>query len=274
MTSACSASTTGAPSTGSDRHCFYMYRAQDASNYPIQNMNLADLAGVLWYLHNEVVVTCPRKFDIDRIRRFKVTMKNSQALYDRTQTQFGPFVAFDSGRCNTPDADKIWQNDGYVVGCQVQRLELGNYRSSDPTATKCERGPDDCYGPVWYSLPGPCPSEYFNGKTRECLTYQPGGSCASDFVGADGHSECTYLIEDAGEVDLNWLTGITGSYTSFCESGAKEYVEATDKGVLVNFWDGKLDQQRCQNRMMAVHNAFAKLYPSFPAHIDPPLCDY
>merc|ERR1719333_962162 len=64
----------------SPRHCremaspvytFYMYRVTGAKDWPIENVNAASLGGVLWYLHNEVIVERPRKFGITRIRRFK-----------------------------------------------------------------------------------------------------------------------------------------------------------------------------------------------------------
>lgn len=250
-----------------------MYRAQDETDYPVENLNLADLAGVLWYLHNEVVVTCPRKFDISRIRRFRVTMQNTQALRDRIHSVFAPFMAFDSGRCTVPDADNVWQTDGFVVGCQIQRLEMGNYRSPVKTAKRCDRVEDDCYGPVWYSLPGRCPSQYYDGKTPQCTQNQPGGACANkNFTRADG-GECTYFVEDAGEIELDQLTGIVGRYTDFCASGAREYVEGLDQGVSMTFWDNKTNEEACVNRMMAVQSAFHARYPNMPAHIDSPLCD-
>eukprot|EP00435_Cladocopium_sp_Y103_P025693 s445_g6.t1 len=56
-----------------------------------ENMNLANLGGVMFYLHNEVVDKDGEmtdesghkttKFQVDRILRFKVTMRNSDALW-------------------------------------------------------------------------------------------------------------------------------------------------------------------------------------------------
>merc|ERR1712008_606850 len=70
----------------------YMYRAQSDADYPLENVNAADLLGVLWYLHNEIVPYCPRKYDITRILRLKVTLRNPMM----------PYVAFDFGQCTMP----------------------------------------------------------------------------------------------------------------------------------------------------------------------------
>lgn len=36
-------------------HEFYVYRAMGDSSYPLENVNAANAAGVMWYLHNEAV---------------------------------------------------------------------------------------------------------------------------------------------------------------------------------------------------------------------------
>merc|ERR1719210_1076031 len=81
---------------------FYMYRAQSDRDYPFENVNAADLPGVMWYLHNEVVGATPRKYNVTRILRYKVTTMPTRELYRRTHTQFAAFVAFDDGKCTTP----------------------------------------------------------------------------------------------------------------------------------------------------------------------------
>eukprot|EP00972_Heterocapsa_arctica_P026218 3860168-Heterocapsa_arctica.AAC.1 len=45
---------------------FYAYRAQSDVVYEPTNVNMANLAGVMWYMQHEVVILKPRKFSITR----------------------------------------------------------------------------------------------------------------------------------------------------------------------------------------------------------------
>merc|ERR1712194_522461 len=51
----------------------YVYRSQSDNEYSFSNVNAGDIAGVLLYLHHEVVMYCPRRNHITRILRKKVT---------------------------------------------------------------------------------------------------------------------------------------------------------------------------------------------------------
>lgn len=282
-----------------------MYRAQSEANYPLENLNVADLPGVMWYLHNEVIVATPRKYSIDRIRRFEITVRNTWEFWNVHKRQFGAFVAYDAGRCTTPVCGQIYHQYGFIVGCQVVDITLGGYRGATQTTWACEKGADECYAPLWYSLPGECPlmgmhNEEINpnsatlkvnsGKTDECKRREPGGRCDQ----ANGAPDCTYSVRDAGEIMLDELVGI-GDYhdfwnTSFvrCEDKKKqhqvpqdtkcvhqkEYVVESDKGVGTDFWNGKYDKDACDLRMEAVTRLFKKKFPDFPADLESPACDF
>lgn len=52
---------------------FYAYRAQSDHSYELENIDAANLAGLMYYLHHEVVsASCPRHYNITRILRLKV----------------------------------------------------------------------------------------------------------------------------------------------------------------------------------------------------------
>jgi len=232
---------------------FYMYRAQDDQTYEVQNNNLGNLAGVMWYLHHEVVPHCPRHHHITRILRYRVTMKPTMQVFSAASYHpvFAPFVAMDGCRCTTPNCPNLWRRYGYAPGCQEQH----------PGA--------DYYYPLglWYSLPGPCPSMDCWHKTSECKARERGGKCASP----DGTSECTWHLEPAGEIRLDELAGITDP-TTFCKLGNKEYDPHLDRGIGAFFWDGYRNATLCAQRVQAAERLFFSKYPSMPMSYPTPKC--
>eukprot|EP00927_Polykrikos_kofoidii_P081758 TRINITY_DN7956_c0_g2_i2.p1 TRINITY_DN7956_c0_g2~~TRINITY_DN7956_c0_g2_i2.p1 ORF type:complete len:369 (-),score=14.96 TRINITY_DN7956_c0_g2_i2:395-1501(-) len=193
---------------------FYMYRAQNDNNYPPLNVNTATLGGILWYLHNEIVNTCEsggtrgivgekvefgyRRFKIRRILRYKVTTKATEPLYRRGMN-FGTRVAFDSGK-NTgswevsKDTRRAYEKYGFHVGCNV--LGQGPYPLCDGHSDRGEGFCPISYPkPIWYSLPGQCPSEDLSSKTDMCKNQEPGGFCRGT---PTGQGNCTYTYEPAG----------------------------------------------------------------------------
>ena len=58
-------------------------------------------------------------------------------------------------------------------------------------------------GAVWYSLPGPCPSENYTRWTDWCKEREPGGYCNQTPTGA---GNCTWTYEDAGEITIDSWT--------------------------------------------------------------------
>jgi len=91
-------------------YTFYGYRAAETDDTPTTNVNVGNLAGVLWYLHNEVVVRQPRKFDITRIVRILLRITPPDKLRS-TGMNFGVRFAYDAGNCT--GAGKVeWQGEG------------------------------------------------------------------------------------------------------------------------------------------------------------------
>jgi len=235
---------------------FSVYRAQDDSNYPDMNINAASLPGVLWYLHHEVVITCPRKFGVTRIRRLKVTMKNNCDLWKAKKQRFGTYYAFDSGGCGGLQCGNTYDKYGPVVGCQHIPFNTGVF------AAYCL--PPLCRYAHWYSFPGDCPGSPIGQKTAECNHQHPTGFCKH----VTGSRDCTYKIEDAGEVKLSELYDFKG-----CWSGQMEYNNQTDFGVGIGFWDGIYNRKKCMDRLMAVARKFEEKYPNSTGLYEEPWCD-
>lgn len=226
---------------------FYMYRAQNDQTYPPDNTDLASAAGVMWYLHNEVVRICPRKFGITRILRYNVTVFNPPAVFGVKAGQFGHFVQFDSGKCTVDGCNALWQQPtGYMVGCQPQ-AETFHYHNS-----------------FWYSIPGSCPSKDFSSKTPDCEAAEPGGKCDSP----TGAPTCTWSAVLDGEVQLDELSGIT-NYAAFCAEGNVEYDLAMDAGRGNDFWDERNSDVKNKARVLKLMQLFAKHYPTDDATMMP-----
>lgn len=259
----------------------------------------------MWYLHNEVVSNTPRKYHIDRIKRFKVTVKNTWEFWNIHHRQFGAFMAYDAARCSTPICPKVYAQYGFIVGCQVCDVKVANYLAKSQTNWNCEKGSDTCRAPLWYSLPGPCPAKGMSNeeidpnkvgldvnkaKTPDCIKRMPGGHCNA----ATGAPDCTYSYEEAGEIMLDDLVGIKDynefwntSFTKCANQVAqgllpkhtkclhkKEYDPATDKGVGMSFWDGIHTEEKCTARMDAVRELFKAKFPAFPLSLDEPACEF
>lgn len=247
--------------TGPEKMTFYMYRAQNSDSYKQENVNMASLTGELWYLHNEVVFTCPRKFALTRLVRYVITMKNPMNLWKAPlHFQFGQFVQFDAGQCtwNNTWCQDMWSNLGYAVGCQP-------LDTTSPLLPYYEGPP----APVWYSLPGRCPSKAFQDKTPECLNSEPGGQCEDP----DGSFDCTWNVKAAGELTLDELSGIE-NYTQFCLDGKSEYDKFLDKGNGTTFWDNRRSPIASAQRIQKITHLFKQKYPAYPESLPDPPCDY
>jgi len=281
-----------------------MYRVTNGKEYPPLNVNTGNIAGVLWYLHHEVVVQYPRKFGISKVVRYKVKTKATKPLWDKGM-HFGVRMAFDKGEatgpfvcgrdwgnrtdtssgmpkpkfCNGPWQESYnvtsingktysspfeWSQYGYFVGCN----NLGNF----PFPTYPVAYP----GARWYSLPGACPGMPFYSKTEACEASQPGGFCG---VGKTptGQGDCTWSYELAGEVSINELVGISKwDWLHFRESGKKEYDPYTDEGTAFSWWNGIHNATANQQRIDEAQKLFSLKYPNQTADEDMPSppCDF
>lgn len=226
----------------------------------------------MWYLHNEIAVSVApyRKYHISKIKRYKITYKTTWEFWNVHKRFMGAFVAFDSGRCTaTSVCSKIWRNYGYIIGCQTQNTDVAAYVSDTVTRTDGQCTAPFCNAPVWYSLPGECPDTVYRRKDAVCKAQQPGGRCDK----ATGAMNCTYHVEEAGDILLSDLIPETKDYKAFFDAGNKEYDVANDRGVGTDFWDGKKDLQKCANRIQAVKDLFKAKFPSMPDLPEPP-CDF
>jgi hypothetical protein len=206
-------------------------------------------------------------------------------LGQENNRQFGHFVQFDKGKCTAPGpafpngtisercAD-WWDTYGYMVGCQTQSAEEPQkYKSAFSS-------------PIWYSLPGRCPSLEFAplAAKKACAAEgEVGGECPrpedwpevggrigkgsatiTNPDGPMGTRQCTWKLQEAGAVNLDKLVGID-NYQTFCQGGKAEYDPLTDDGIGNHFWKGKTDQKLNEERVMKLMSAFKELnLPDFP----------
>jgi len=257
---------------------FYVFQVVDPKAESIENSNAADLAGILWRLHNATVPNGRPAADATRIARFMVTMKTTWNFYNVHGRQFGPFAEFRDGQCTQPHCDRTYRHFGYIVGCRRQDSGGSGYASSDKTylgvsligvAADCK--PPACQSTVSYSFPGPCPASRTSEKNHSCARQMPGGRCSH----ATGSSDCTYNVTWAGEVSLNELAGIQ-DYGRFLRAGGKEYDPVSDVGTLNGFWNGRRNPALCSQRVRRAKELFDSKFPNLPpvdGLADPP-CDF
>jgi hypothetical protein len=114
----------------------YLYRAQSNKSYPIENCNLANLAGIVQYLQTEIVAgTCMhdewskgvmRKFQIDRVLRVRVVSMISprERAWGHREHQYVRWQAFDYGVAKSSTRVRS-------VGCK--KVALGYPVGGSPT---------------------------------------------------------------------------------------------------------------------------------------------
>lgn len=277
------------PSTA-PTYTFYVYRSYNyGKDYPLGNVNVASLGGALWYLHNEIIPTCrgdgttarkwgDRKFSAARMKRYKVTYKPTEPI-KHIGMNFGPLKSFDFGEATGPHRGNLrfgkgtgplsgqeWEQYGYVWGCGV----LGQWPHQDWHSAKSYPNP------VWYSLPGPCPTKDIGKWDAKCMIEQPGGWCEGT---PTGQGNCTYTYEEAGEIDIDTLVGIKPKWRSradFCSRCGREGGPYGSGGCGLRWWDNIWDPGKGKWRYDQTDKLFKKLYPHLPAEkeLSDPKCDF
>lgn len=252
-------------------HTFYMYRVQSSQDYDPENQNMGSLAGMLWYLHHEIVwhpklqrsgsfFSSPKT----RIERFKVSTKATQPLHDLGMN-FGPVNAFDLTRCTGPYECSNFKSYGYTVGCEDWKGGAASFPHGQWT------GLNKYPGAVWYSLPGPCSTMGIGKKTAQCIVDEPGGACRNTDT-PTGTGDCTYTYQKVGEISLNELEGLEDP-DAFKAMGGSEYDVNADKGQGMDFWDGMKDEAKNQERINKAMQMFRDKFPDQPDLADPG-CDF
>merc|ERR1712045_742207 len=117
-----------------------------------------------------------------------------------------------------------YRKAGFVVGCQTNPTDRAHYMSTAKTVTGHCATPEECNPSMWFSLPGPCPSADFAEKTSGCRQQNPGGRCDA----ASGARDCTYSIEDAGDVRFEEFTGMLPLLASYAGKGPAGCVPGAD----------------------------------------------
>mmetsp|Transcript_14857 Transcript_14857/g.41057 ORF Transcript_14857/g.41057 Transcript_14857/m.41057 type:complete len:280 (-) Transcript_14857:16-855(-) len=231
---------------------FYMYRVQSEENWPLTNKNTGNIAGMLWYLHNEVVWHSGGRHGtyfthpVTRLVKFKIQMRATQPLYDLGMN-FGVVNTMDSNKCTGPFMCDNLQRYGGTVGCET--WERGN-----PNNFPHHQWDDlNSYpGATWYSLPeaGHCP----------------------EGVTPTGEGSCVYSYEYKGEITIDQLEGIK-NFTSFTQEGGREYNPKLDDGVHLSFWKYIKDERFCQWRIDQAKRLFKEKYPWMEELVEP-ACDF
>jgi len=286
----------GKPSTA-PLYTFYMYRAVSDETYDPINVNMANLPGVLWYLHHEVVVQYPRKFEITSIERFQVQMRATEPLVKKGM-HFGPRMAMDRGQATGPFVcGRQERGDGgmepsfcdgpFDAASKGKEIIAANGKSYNTSYEYGRYGFHvgcnnlgeypfpmyEVYYPksVWYTLPGACPSKTFDTTDPACVAQEPGGLCEGEPTGT---GDCTWNYKYMGKVSIDDLVDVPVS--QLAKSGGREYDPFTDKGIKTNFWDGINTTEANAKRIKALRKLFAEKFPdqALDEEMPSPPCDF
>lgn len=240
---------------------FYTYRATGPKDFAITaSINTANLPGVMWYLHHEILDQWPRRFHYTRILRYKLQYRATPEIVANGM-HFGIRYAIDWGKCTTShkDCSGTWEHYGFIAGCN----NLG-----DPKSQAFPKYPIAYNDAVWYSLPGRCPSQPYSNANPECVKRQPGGLCKGPPTGA---WDCTWSYEEAGEVQLSELYS-----NATCNATCVEYIAVNATGCCTGFWDDINSVEANTKRVKIVADLFQEKFPKMThaSELKEPKCDF
>merc|ERR1712232_745889 len=130
---------------------------------------------------------------------------------------------------------------------------------------------------IWYSLPGSCPTMDRFKATPKCNYELPGGACASL---PTGQGNCTFHIEEAGELDIDTLVGIRPRWKNraeFCKQCKTEVGPNQAGGCGLDFWGPNIwDKDKNARRVQKTADEFDRKYPEMPKtnELSAPPCDF
>jgi len=119
----------------------------------------------------------------------------------------------------------------------------------------------------------------YREATEDCKLSEPGGHCPGNSM-PTGEGNCTYQYEDAGEIDIDELVGITPKWKSraeFCEECKSEGSENGPGACGLDFWGKNISDEHANYRQVRLaRELFEKKYPDSPKDRDmmPAQCDW
>merc|ERR1719454_1805265 len=104
-------------------------------------------------------------------------------------------------------------------------------------------------------------------ETHACKAQQSGGHCQPGTM-PTGEGTCTYQYEDAGEIDIDELVGITPKWkdrAEFCKECGTEGNAEEPGGCGFDFWGKNVNDEVSANKQVkAALEMFEKKYPDSP----------
>ncbi|CCI44546.1 unnamed protein product [Albugo candida] len=258
----------------------------------MDSVNLASVEGALMYVQAEGINhkvrgkedRCRRKNNMKYIVFYHIVFAQTNetlALYQNTtNTEYGPMLPMDSGRCTpvgTKNGVDIFSEECYYINGDNNQPELGPFiggesKESDPRAPYANN--------TWFSYPNTCPLQAWPNKSSSCRKSTRRGLCDMDKL--PNGVDCTYNYKVLGYVALDDLVGITSmkstsgktyqDFAEFCRDGGIEF-EATEEGKWIkgiDFWSKPQELEANRNRTISLIDLYTlMLNESFTSPIIP-----